>query len=381
MKKSALWILLLGVAAFSFAAGVFLQRNHALAPLRRLVQGRTVHVQMPETTILDIDFAKVQNSKPKFELKDLSFEKIQKNRALYQYQLRELLRLPEFPGSYEPILTSLEKTDLGKVIREKIAVETEPGVSIPFYLFIPKSSGPHPFILVVHGHSAGKIETAGIVPPVEANANAQKIAEEGFVTVAPDLRGFGELGWPGDWTDQEGFMLSRSIHIQDVLYNLEAGRTVLGSYLFDLEQILKALSVRPEIDFNRMGVAGTSMGGDIAIWLGILNDQVKVVVSSHGSLLGKPRRPKDYGSYHACADTIPGIDKFFRLNEIPFLLAGRPFLLDFNAGPGAKSLETAQHLKSLYAANAQGEEFSFETHRGGEAFYHEKAVRWFRKWL
>ena len=379
MKKNILAISFFLISFVSFSAGILVQRQHLLTPLRRTLKGQAFSPALPGQTIVDFNFKKDRALIPAFPLNTLPWTEIVKNKMLYQAKIKELLRFSRFPQDWTASSKILGRTDLGKVFREKIVIETEPGLKVPFYLFIPKASGPHPLILVLHGHSAGKIETAGLAPAT-ANANAKNLAEEGFVIAAPDFRGFGELGWPGTWDDPEGYLISRSIHIRDVLDNLRAERTVLGSYLYDLEKILEDLKKRPEIDFSRIGVAGTSMGGDVAIWLGILEDRIQVIVSSHPPLLGLPRLPKDYGSYHPCTSTIPGIKKFFRVSEIPFLIAAKPLLLDFNVEhPG--NLQTAGHLESLYREAGSPEKISIETHHGGEAFYEKKSIQWFKQWL
>jgi len=54
--------------------------------------------------------------------------------------------------------------DLGDLIRQHVVIRTEPGVLMPMYVLMPKSSpGPHPVILAPHGHSGGgKAAVAGL---------------------------------------------------------------------------------------------------------------------------------------------------------------------------------------------------------------------------
>ena len=76
MKKVILPVSLFMTALVFFAAGVHLQREHALLPLRRLIQGRPLQPLVPGTTILDIDYARLENLKP--ELREGLITSLQK---------------------------------------------------------------------------------------------------------------------------------------------------------------------------------------------------------------------------------------------------------------------------------------------------------------
>ena len=368
------------IAAFSLVVGAFLQRNHAFNPFKRILQGRPFHIAPPTHTILDWEFKQKEFHKPQYILGQLTLKEVEANRFLYVSKLEELLRLQAFPRSHSFKIRILEKIELPKVYREKIEIETEPDLWIPFYLFIPKGGKhPRPLILVFHGHSAGKIETAGIVSSYQKK-NARTLAEAGFVTAAPDLRGFGELGWTGDWNDPMGHQYGRSVHIQDVIDNLRMGRTTLGSFIYDARKILDYLSTRPEVDAERIGVAGISMGGDVAIWFAIFDPRVKAIAASSASLLGYPPRSVDYGEYHPCIHTIPRILEFFRLRDIPLLVAPRPFLLDlYRANRDDPFIR--QKLEEFYREAGSLEKLSFLLHKEGETFHNGTAIEWFKKWL
>ena len=364
----------------SFILGVQLQRTHALVFVKRLLHGRPLSVIPPSWTILDWDFKKRDATPPRYPLESLSFSELQAKRSLHVATITDLLRFSELPKDFPSKVRIRERVELSRVIREKIELEVEEGLWIPFYLFLPKGKeGSRPCILVLHGHSAGKIETAGIVPSYQ-RGNALALAQAGFVTVAPDFRGFGELGWIGEWEDPEGHLYGRSIHIQEVIENLQMGRTALGTFLYDLGKILNYLEKRPEIDMKRIGVAGTSMGADVAVWLAILDPRIKAVVASSGSLLEYPKHPYDYSQYHACLDTIPGFRKFFRFAEIPLLVAPRPFLLTID-WKRKEGIFIKPRLETLYQEAGSPDKLSFRFHSEGDTFRNEDAMEWFRRWL
>lgn len=313
-------------------------------------------------------------------MKDLSLHQLEQNHSLYGEKLRELLRLSKFPGDFSSEVELVETVELPHLVREKLKIEVEPNLWIPLYLFLPKSvEGPQPCILVVHGHSSGKIETAGLVSSYQ-QGNALRLAEAGFVTVAPDLRGFGELGWAGEWEDPLGHDFGRSIHIQHVMANLRTGRTALGTYLHDLQRILDYLVRRPEVDPERVGVTGTSMGGDIAIWLAILDPRIKAIAANAPGLLHYPKKHVEYGSFHVCIHTIPGIRNNFLFRELPLLVAPRPFFLDiYQRVPERPFVQ--ETLERLYRESGHPEKLLVRSYPGQETFHNQPVIEWFKKWL
>lgn len=369
-----------GVFFLGLGLGVFLQQNHALRPLKRFFQGRPLSIPPPSHTILNWELEKRLAFIPEYNLSELSLSEIESNRSLYVKKLEELIRLPAFPQDHPSKTRIIEKVELPKVFREKIEIEVEPGLWIPFYLFIPKGGKePMPCVLVFHGHSTGKIETAGIVRSYQ-KGNALALAEAGYVTVTSDLRGFGELGWIGEWEDPLGHGYARSIHIQDVIHNLREGRTTLGSFIHDSRKILDYLKQRKEVDSERIGVTGTSMGADVAIWMTILDSRVKIVVASSSPLLDFPATSIDYGEFHPCIHTIPGIWEFFRLSNLSLLVAPRPFFLDLQKFQG-RPPTIQPRLEELYREAGSPEKLAFRFHSDGDTFHNEPAIEWFKKWL
>jgi len=287
--------------------------------------------------------------------------------------------MSNFPDHTDPTTKLLERIELKKVYREKIIIETEPDLWIPFYLFIPKNAPDKcPVIFVLHGHGAGKIETGGLVSSYQ-KSNALALAEEGFVTVAPDFRGFGETGWSGEWVDALGHDYGRSIHVQDVLNNFQLGRTVLGSFLYDLQIILSYVQKRQEVASGKIGVAGTSMGADIALWFAAIETSISAVVAEYPGTLSFPYEPGDYGSFHPCIHSIPGIRRLFRPEEIPLLIFPRPLLIDFNENKHA--IGNRDNIEILYKKAGCPEKASIRLHKRGDTFHVSKAVEWFKKWL
>jgi len=381
MKKNLLLTLIfISVIAVSFVLGVCVQQHHLLHPIKRVLRGLPFKTPPANNSILEWHNERDHAFFPQYVLSKLTLQDIQQDRKLYVTKLEELLKLSTMPQAYKTSSIIVERVELDQVFREKIKIQVEPRLWIPFYLFVPKNSlTGNPAILVVHGHSAGKIETAGLASSYQ-KGNALALAEAGFVTIAPDLRGFGELGWIGDWDDPDGHTMARNIHIQDALENIRQGRTLLGSYLYDLSKIVTYLETRKEVDIERLGITGTSMGGDIAIWMAALDLRFKVIVASASSIVKTPDERNPEESFHTCIDPIPGIRKVFRPHEIPLLIAPRPLLLDLNE----KQIgipEVREKIEEFYTEAEKPKAFSIHFHRDGENYHNKVAIHWFKHWL
>jgi dienelactone hydrolase len=86
------------------------------------------------------------------------------------------------------------------------------------------------------------------------------------------------------------------------------------------------LASRPEVDKNRIGASGMSMGSTGAWWLGALDERVKTVVGV--ACFMRYRELVAFGQLraHALYFFVPGILKHFDTEAVLGLLAPRPFL-------------------------------------------------------
>ncbi|WP_433556191.1 acyl-CoA thioesterase/bile acid-CoA:amino acid N-acyltransferase family protein [Pseudonocardia xinjiangensis] len=143
-------------------------------------------------------------------------------------------------------------------------------------LHVPPGPGPHPGVVLLGGSEGGVTESAV----------ADLLAARGFATLA--LGYFGADGLPG-----------------------ELVRIPLEYF----EQAFTWLRARPEVADGRVGVIGTSRGGELALWLGATFPQVGAVVSYVGSGLG-------YGGLPAAGFTggpLPAAWTY-RGKDLPFVM-------------------------------------------------------------
>ena len=157
---------------------------------------------------------------------------------------------------------TVEIVDEGSYIRKKILFTTEPGDRLPAYLCVPKNiSGKVPGILCLHQTIAiGKAETVGIGVTINRNYG-QELAQRGYVTLAPDYPNFGD-------------------YKIDVYARGYASATAKG--IGNHMRCVDLLESLPEVDPERIGAIGHSLGGHNTLFVGAFDERIKVMVTSCG---------------------------------------------------------------------------------------------------
>jgi len=183
------------------------------------------------------------------------------------------------------------------------------------YLFLTaKSSEKIPAILCLHQTiNIGKEEPAGLGSNVDLQY-ALQLAQRGYVTLAPDYPSFGEYAEKFDAS--EGYQSGTMRAIYD---NMRA---------VDLLQSL------PEVDAERIGCIGHSLGGHNAMFTAVFDPRIKALVSNcgftrfhkyyGGKLVGwtSPRyMPLIASRYHNDPNQVP-----FDFTEIVACFTPRAFL-------------------------------------------------------
>ena len=159
---------------------------------------------------------------------------------------------------------TLEETVLGGgLVRRKVRYATETADTVSAWLFLPPEAaqGRRPAVLCLHQTTAiGKDEPAGLggLPNLHS---ALELARRGFVTLAPDYPSFGEHAYDfSSRTWQSGSLKAVWDNMRGV------------DLLADLSQV----------DPDRIGCIGHSLGGHNAIFTAVFDDRLKAIVSSCG---------------------------------------------------------------------------------------------------
>ncbi len=159
---------------------------------------------------------------------------------------------------------SEEKTS--KYLRRKLRFTSEIGDRVPAWLLIPNelnATGKAPAMLCLHQTTKiGKDEPAGIggLPSLHY---AHELAGRGYICLVPDYPSFGEYEY--DFTKQGAARASGSM--KAIWNNMRA---------VDLLEIL------PQVNKDRIGVIGHSLGGHNALFTAVFDERLKAVVTSCG---------------------------------------------------------------------------------------------------
>ncbi len=179
-------------------------------------------------------------------------------------KLRELLGIPtdHFPLEIE----SRGQVEHDGIIIEKWVFCSEPGSRIPAVLYRPKS--PHglmPAIVLTYGHGCSKSHWA-------YNYAGLLYAKLGIATLACDPIGEEERHIKGE--------LGTRAHDPETIHRRadQAGRLIMGKFVFDAMRCIDFLKQRSDIDPDRIGIVGHSLGGATAGWVVTIDPRIKMAL-------------------------------------------------------------------------------------------------------
>jgi dienelactone hydrolase len=155
----------------------------------------------------------------------------------------------------------IESEDLPRVRRIKITYAPERGDRVPAYLVIPKGlEGRAPAMVCLHGTGSPRGKTAGVGGSNGA-PYALELAERGYVTIAPDYVLLGD-----NMTDPAGLGY--------------VSGTMKG--IWNHMRAVDLLQCLPEVDGERIGSIGLSLGGHNTLFLAAFDARIRVAVTSCG---------------------------------------------------------------------------------------------------
>ena len=214
------------------------------------------------------------------------------------------------PPRVDPKPELLERVDRGDYIQERVTFNTTPDIRVPAYVLIPKNVKlPAPGIVALHDHGGfyfyGKEKLLDLPDehPVLTDFKrnyyggksiATELVKQGYVVVVIDMFYWGERRMvldedPEDWKERPktitpqriaAFNARSSGNEQLVGRSIySAGFTWSGVMFWDDIRTVDYLLTRPEVDRNRIGCCGLSVGGFRTIHLAALDDRIKAAAA------------------------------------------------------------------------------------------------------
>ena len=221
--------------------------------------------------------------------------------------LPSLQNLPSFEIQY---IDSLKEENYTRYLINFRVAENE---ILPAYLYIPagiESDRKYPAMLTLHQTRPwGKDDNDG-----ERTVNiayAKELAHRGYVVISPDYPNYGDLS----------------------NYDFQSDRYLSGTMkgIFNHIRCVDLLQMMPNVDSERIGVIGHSLGGHNAMFVAAFDTRLKIVVAScgwtefeyHGNMAGWAQdvyMPLFRDKYQLDGDRLP-----FNFHEVIALFAPRYF--------------------------------------------------------
>lgn len=241
------------------------------------------------------------------------------------------------------------------------------------YLGIPlKLEGRAPAVVALPGTTVqGKDQTAGLSGNPD-KAWLDQLCRRGYIVITPDHFVDGHRRPPEGAYNTARF------------YRKHPEWTAAGKYVYDSAIAIDVLETLPEVDRQRIGAAGHSLGGQGAYWLAAYDERVRAAAANccggpfrynpavmnlardHGYVYFKHLRPALLEGH------LPSID----MHEIIALIAPRPFL-DLSALNDTDSLRQRQRVLMLlkvmdvYELEKKPQNFAFFVHGRGHSVAYE----------
>ncbi len=322
----------------------------------------------------------------KFEMPGSLFGWRQQREKVRQIVLNSLGDLPPRPSPAKVRVVFTDQKDGYRI--EKFVFDNGVDSTVSGYIAIPhKRQGRLPAILTMHGHGSSKENMFGYQPT--SQDVAELLTKHGYVVLGIDNYFNGERKGTGPAGQLERQEKGADQEMSLFKLNLWLGRTLWGMMLRDEQIALDYLASRPEVDPNRIGAQGMSMGSTRAWWLAAIDDRIKATVgvacfTRYEDLIAI-RALRAHGIYYF----VPGLLKHFDSEGVMSLLAPRPFLAltgDRDAGSppeGMKKLE--EILTRLYTLHGKPEAFQSVIYRETGHVYNDdmkaRMVAWFGRFL
>lgn len=278
----------------------------------------------------------------------------QRRRAELLAAWRTVLGRLEVDRGQPPAVEVLEEEAIGEVVRQRVRYEAEPGLVTEAYVLVPQGqAGRAPGALVLHTTTPQSIRQPAGLSDVPEKHFGLALARRGFVAFCP--RNF---LWPETTTmaAQEETRRFRQRHPHAL---------GMAKMLFDGQVALDILAARPDVDPDRLGCIGHSLGAKEALYLAAFDRRIAATVSSEGGV-GIAMSNWDAEWYLGDAVSQPGFARDH--HELLALAAPRPFLLvGGGSADGTGSwpfVAAAQRVYRLYGEPAR---LGLLVHDGGHA--------------
>lgn len=261
---------------------------------------------------------------------------------------------PERP-SLNPKVIKRETSPDGEYLLEEMSVNSLPDREVHLWLARPKREPENslPAILALHGHGGSGEQ---VVKGHGLYWYGKALVQKGCVVASPDI-GQHELQHK-DWT-------------------------LMGERTWDSFACLDYLCSLPEVNEEKIGTVGLSLGGETVMYVAALDERIKVAVSS-----GWLTTISNMKQGHCPCWNFPGLEENFDFSDIFACVAPRHLVLEIGRqekASGGFPLEIArkafEEIQEAYRVFGVEERCLLNAHDGGHVFSGKVAFEWLRRIL
>lgn len=353
---------------------------------------------------------------PSLSFLGAEFKEVSAWRQKAKAKVLELLHYSPPPCDPKPEV--VEKEDKGDYIREKIWFNTTPDIRVPAYVLIPKNAQfPAPAVVALHDHGGfylwGKEKLVDVDwehPTLTEFRQlysdkfiAVELVRQGYVVIVIDMFYWGERRLildddPPAWkerpktitTDEVRAFNRRSSENEQLVGRTiyAAGFTWAGVMFWDDIRTVDYLITRPEVDKNRIGCVGLSMGGLRSMHLAALDERIKAAVVV-GWMASFPAQLKSHiRNTIGHTKLVPGLYRYLDYPDVTTLAMPRALMVINGSKDGLFELDGVKHafekLTAGYQKAGAPEKCAVRLYEAPHEFNAEmqkEAWAWLKRWV
>jgi len=250
-----------------------------------------------------------------------------------------------------------EKIRKDRYTIESLYYEVEPNDRVPALLLIPNevsAANPAPAVICLHQHQFrhGKNEPAGL-GGASMHYTGVALAQEGYVVLCPDMLCFGER--------RDAKLKNGHYERFEFLRYLVNGKCLAWKNILDIKRGVDLLVSRPEVQSERLGCYGHSMGSTNTYMAGPWESRLKCFVCN--CCLPTYKAIHREHLLHCFPNFVPGFLQHGDTPDIVALMAPRPLHMNFGELDRGSPIDEVRNglklIANAYAAANAEQNFSY----------------------